>query len=235
MNKYEAKQEARREGYKAKAKKERERADKLLTEGVEMFRQIPGGQPIHIGHHSEASDRAYRERAHNKIGRSLEILEKAKQLEEKADSVGHGGISSDDQDAIKKLTQKLEERQEEHERMKKANAEARRNNTRQPFTRCELSTSNASINRVKKRIESLQRAKKALNPIIRDTWEFRDSVEDNRYMFIFPGKPETHIRTELKKNAFKWSPTRSAWVRKKSPNARRAARNVAIYLRDNCG
>ncbi|MNW12046.1 hypothetical protein D3C71_2096330 [compost metagenome] len=32
-------------------------------------------------------------------------------------------------------------------------------------------------------------------------------------MFVFDGKPSQEVRDLLKRNAFKWSPSRNAWVR----------------------
>jgi len=44
-------------------------------------------------------------------------------------------------------------------------------------------------------------------------YTYREDVEENRVMFEFDGKPEQNVRDLLKRNAFNWSPSRSAWVR----------------------
>ncbi|MGE8450885.1 MAG: hypothetical protein ACN6OP_09780 [Pseudomonadales bacterium] len=44
-------------------------------------------------------------------------------------------------------------------------------------------------------------------------YTYREDVEENRVMFEFDGKPEQNVRDLLKRNAFKWSPSRNAWVR----------------------
>ena len=43
---------------------------------------------------------------------------------------------------------------------------------------------------------------------------------DERYRFIFDGKPEQEIIATLKSNGFKWSPKNSAWQRQITSNAK---------------
>lgn len=54
--------------------------------------------------------------------------------------------------------------------------------------------------------------------------------KDNRVQFVFPGKPDAETRAILKRYAFKWSPTRGAWVRKAKANGLLAAKAVAKEL-----
>ncbi|MCY1358950.1 hypothetical protein D9M69_455000 [compost metagenome] len=49
-------------------------------------------------------------------------------------------------------------------------------------------------------------------------------------MFIFPGKPDEQTRTLLKSQAFKWSPSRDAWVRQLNNAGRWAAKQVRETL-----
>ncbi|MCY1286291.1 hypothetical protein D9M70_352600 [compost metagenome] len=49
-------------------------------------------------------------------------------------------------------------------------------------------------------------------------------------MFIFPGKPDEQTRTLLKSQAFKWSPSRGAWVRQLNNAGRWAAKQVRETL-----
>jgi hypothetical protein len=44
---------------------------------------------------------------------------------------------------------------------------------------------------------------------------------------IFPGKPSEEIRTELKRNGFRWSPMAGAWQRMPSTWAWTLAREIA--------
>lgn len=94
-----------------------------------MAEVIPFGQPILVGHHSEGRDRRYRGRIHDKFGKSFALQDKAKHYEQKAASVGTGGISSDDPDAIQKLRAELEGCEQSQERMKAANKAIRAHKT----------------------------------------------------------------------------------------------------------
>ena len=84
----------------------REEAERLHEHAHQMADVIPFGQPILVGHHSEGRDRRYRERIHNTFGKAFATMDKAGHYERKAASVGTGGISSDDPDAVDKLKAK---------------------------------------------------------------------------------------------------------------------------------
>ena len=49
-------------------------------------------------------------------------------------------------------------------------------------------------------------------------------------MFLFEGKPAKDTRDVLKRHGFRWSPTRSAWVRQLTGNAQWAAKDVIRHL-----
>lgn len=104
---YEKKQEARRERYEDLADRRRREGEAALALARRMAEVIPFGQPILIGHHSEKRDRGFRNRIHNKYGKGFESLKKSEYYASKAASVGTGGISSDDSNAISKLREKL--------------------------------------------------------------------------------------------------------------------------------
>jgi hypothetical protein len=55
-------------------------------------------------------------------------------------------------------------------------------------------------------------------------FEITDDATENRVMVTFPGKPSAEIRSKLKAQGFKWSPTRGAWVRMRSAHALAAAK-----------
>jgi len=105
MTPYEAKQEAKRARLLAAADRARERSDAAYTRADlrEEVSGIPFGQPILVGHHSEGRHRRAIERADNAMRASIEADKRAKVLEQRADAVGTGGVSSDDPDAIAKL------------------------------------------------------------------------------------------------------------------------------------
>lgn len=58
----------------------------------------------------------------------------------------------------------------------------------------------------------------------------RIDYSDERYRFVFDGKPEQGVIDMLKQNAFKWSPANKAWQRQITPSARYAVDRIVEYL-----
>lgn len=228
MNAYEEKQEAKKERFEERAARARGKADALYAKGRHALEQIPFGQPILVGHHSEKGDRAYRGRAVSQIDRSFQESDKAEYYERRAESVGTAGISSDDPDAIPKLTEKLAALVSLQERMKEGNAQARKEGKEKPFAGYQLTNNNANIRSTKKRIEELQKKASmvALPAVVGNGYTKLEDVEDNRIWFIFTGIPGEDVRGILKSNGFKWSPSRKAWVRMFNQSGRYAAQRV---------
>ena len=256
MNTYEERQEARRERYEALA----ERAEAESTERADishkMASAIPFGQPVH-----GVRDRSYRDKIGKQMDKAVEASRKAAYWKRKADSVGLGGISSDDPDAAKKLGAKLKERTKQQDYMKAVNAALRLKDTvkgdarlealgmgpdeiaarRQPnewgrigvFPRWMLSNNSSEIRRIKQRIEALGKAQERedeAEDVETDLYTYR--IEDNRVQFIFEGKPEPAVRGILKRYAFRWSPSRGAWVRQATANGIYAAKRVRKELNE---
>ena len=258
MNSYEEHLEARRERLLEKAEKAREESNARYERARKMGEAIPFGQPIIVGHHSESRDRAYRNRMWGHYDKAHELSEKADYYEEKAESVGRGGISSDDPDAIQKLTEKLEKLKKHQEIMKNANRAIRMKDTekgdaklremgfsddeiiklREPdfcgqigYPAYALQNNNANIHRIEGRIKDLQRRQEReaeAEAVTTDLYEYK--IDDNRCQFIFDGKPEEEVRAILKSHSFKWSPSRGAWVRQASVNGMYAAEAVRKEL-----
>jgi hypothetical protein len=255
MNSYEERQEARRERYLERAEKARAESSEGWRQVREMSDAIPFGQPIHVGHHSEKGDRAYRARIEKTSEKAFRLNEKADYYEQKAASVGTGGISSDDPEAIEKLKKDAERLKVKQERMKAANRAIRMKDTakgdaklkemgyttediealRTPkygrigFPAWQISNNGANIRRIEGRIKELEeRATREPEHIVTDLYELK--VEDNRVQFIFDGKPDEEVRNILKYHAFKWSPSRGAWVRQASGNGLFAARQAKRKL-----
>ncbi len=121
-NNYQERKQARINRYRELAEKNHAAASAKHQESRDMMSVIPMGQPILIGHHSEARDRRYRERAFNKIGQAVELENKANYYEQKAIAAENNtAISSDDPEAIKLLKEKLEKLEKLQEIMKAAN------------------------------------------------------------------------------------------------------------------
>jgi hypothetical protein len=126
MKSYEQKQERRREGL-------RSRAERLHVQAVELEQRarsdaalIPFGQPILVGHHSEKRDRRFRARIVARLDQAAALEEQALAFDQRAESVGEGGISSDDPEAVRKLREQLEQLKARHLQMKAANDALRR-------------------------------------------------------------------------------------------------------------
>ena len=254
MNEYEQKLENKRQRYLDLATKKHSEANALTNQSHEMASVIPFGQPILIGHHSERADRSYRNKIENKMFKAIDASKTANYYEQKADSIGKGGISSDDPDAVKKLKEKLAGLESLQERMKAANKAIKKNDIealhklgyndsqiaklktpdfcgRIGYPSYALTNNNANIRSTKERIEHLEKIASIEPKIIEcEDKGYIYKEEDNRCQFIFDGKPADEVRNILKQNAFKWSPSRGAWIRQLTGNGQWAAKRVAEAL-----
>jgi hypothetical protein len=162
------------------------------------------------------------------IDKSITMSAHAQDLQERADRIGSGGISSDDPEAIQKLEAKLLGCQDGHAIMIERNREARATGQPKPYATWQLSNSNNNIRSIRERIEQLQRQRSMAAELVKGAgWEMVVDIDDNRIMFKFDKIPDEATRKLLKSRAFKWSPTRKAWVRQLTPNARFAADQIA--------
>lgn len=80
------------------------------------------------------------------------------------------------------------------------------------FASYALSNNNANIRRYKARLAELE-AKRSMQTTTRMFGEMKvvSNVEANRLQLFFPGKPDVELRTLLKRNGFRWSPTNGCW------------------------
>lgn len=170
-------------------------------------------------------------------------------------SVGTGGISSDEPQAIEKLKLKLEKLEKHQELMKAANAAIRMKDRdkgdakleglgytpdeitelrapdfcgRVGYPAFELSNNLANIKRIRERIASLEKMKEAPP----EGWTFDGgqvvvNTEENRVQLIYDEKPDPDTRARLKANGFRWAPSQGAWQRQLSAAGMSAARDVA--------
>ena len=259
MNEYEQRQAERRERLEARAEAARNASNSAYSRAKQMADAIPFGQPILVGHHSETRDRNYRDRIGSTMRKSIELDKKAAHYDDRAAAVGTGGISSDDPDAVGKLRERVGEAEAEQRLMKAVNEVIRANNTaetrvagliamgyshaaaeelikpdfcgRVGYPDYALSNNSANIRRIKARIAQLE--KLATREPVREDHEmfgYREDTDENRVMFTFPGKPSADVRDVLKSNGFKWSPSRSAWVRQLNNAGIYAAQQVTAWL-----
>lgn len=242
MNWYEQKQEARRERLEERAERLRREGDARVNSGMERLRAIPFGQPILVGHHSEKRDRNYRAKAVRSVDKGMELRQAAGEMAARAASVGLGGISSDDPEAVQKLKEELAPLKAKQERMALANKLVRKQDrvaliaqgfpekvvdlwlltpswggkfrAYEPY---ELSNNSANIRRIEQRIEHLGRqATRVSTERTVGAVTIIENTEINRLQFKFPGKPSAAVRAVLKGRGFRWSPSEGAWQRQLS-------------------
>ena len=77
--------EAKAERAATKAEKSELKSKEIYRQAKNMAGQIPFGQPILVGHHSEKRDRSFRDKIHNKFGKAFEEMDKAKYYQEQAE------------------------------------------------------------------------------------------------------------------------------------------------------
>lgn len=107
----------------------REARDSQKSAAERRADQIPFGQPILVGHHSERRHRRDVDRAWDAMGRRVESLRTAERMSERADNIeaaAEHAIYSDDPDAVERLREKLAELEAKREKIKAANAEYRK-------------------------------------------------------------------------------------------------------------
>lgn len=175
---------------------------------------------------------------HNKYlsrqGKLFEEYEEFKDIFYRIDAIAAGDriIKSNDPEAIDKLKEKLAKAQEEHAGYKAYNAKARKEGT-EPYAPYVLTNSNGRIKGIKDRIAHLERlAAQETKEVVIETEsvgaiKIVDNVEACRLQIFFPGKPSAEVRTQLKKNGFRWTPSISAWQSYRSENAKRIAQQIA--------
>ncbi len=163
-------------------------------------------------------------------------------------------IMSGDADAVERLNEELAKLEESQARMKAVNSayskylkdpeiievldlsDAERDMIRnykpryawepRPFAPYELSNNSANIRRVKARVEQLFRAKATAATVIEAGYiKIEDSPAENRVRLFFPDEPTADVRTNLKKNGFRWSPSVGAWQAYRNPNSMRVAQS----------
>lgn len=255
---YHQRREKRIANAKNRALINEQEAESLYSSAKEMASHIPFGQPILVGHHSEKKDRNYRDKIHDKFGKSFEKMEKAKYYTEKAETIeSYDAISSDDPQALQKLEQKLKSLQEAQEFMKSANKCIKKKDmesflklphtslkiwedlNKPDFTGCRgfarysLTNNGANIRQVQNRIGKLKKLseRQSVDKVINGVRIF-ENREANRLQVIFKGKPEAETIKKLKSCGFRWAPSENAWQRHISNTAFHLAKQIAEALVD---
>lgn len=95
------------------------------------------------------------------------------------------------------------------------------------FERYQLTNNLANIKRMKDRVIEMEAKaqKREEAPVEEETYKALTVVrnhDDDRLQLLFDDKPEDDVRTLLKRNGFRWAPSKAAWQRQITDNANRA-------------
>lgn len=249
MNDYEQKKQDRIDRYRDRAEKARAESSALSQQAADMAHAIPFGQPVH-----GAADRRYRERIGQKMDKSIEAADKAAYYEAKAQAAENNtAISSDDPEAIAKLTEKLDALQTAQTLMKNINAYYRKYGTCRgcdgisdelaakldqdvkegppwvnvPFASYALSNNNQEIHRIQDRLKKLTEARElGYSGWTFDGGRVEANSEKNRLQIFFDEIPPEEVRKELKGWGFRWARSEGAWQRQLTDNAIYAASRI---------
>lgn len=189
-----------------------------------------------------------------------DFYEQTQTILDKLENILYGReiIKSNDERAIEKLEEKLEDMKAAQERMKAANKALRLKDIesgndklremgysedlikklREPdcfgwigYPQFELSNNNANIHRVEERINTLKAAKeRGSSEQDYGTFKVVENTEVMRYQIIFEDKPDEEIRAILKGNGFKWAPSQGAWQRQITANGKWALKTTIEKL-----
>lgn len=208
---YQERQEAKAEYYKDKAEALKSASQSAYNRSKAISDLIPMGQPILIGHHSEARHRRDIDRIQNSFNKSIELREKAEYYEHKAENaINNNNISSDNPEALKLLKEKLEA-------LEQKRAELKKDKNKPAYVLPNLA---GQIRQVRERIKQLE-----ATASIEDKEEVINGItlkldkQDNRVKIIFPDIPSEEVRAKLKSYGFHWSPYNQAWQRQLNNSA----------------
>lgn len=252
---YAAKQQARIDRLAKRAEKHEAASDAAWQSAHGIMDQIPFGQPILVGHHSEKHHRRDAAKIDSRMRKCVEEANTAKALRARLEAAEKNtAINSDDPDAILHLKAKLEKMEAFHALMVGVNKFVKKKGVtdeeraallkegyglkdatitalltpdclgRTGFADYQLQNHSADMRRLKKRIAEID-ARDAMQPTDQIFGDIRvwEDVIDNRVKIEFPGKPNDAVRSTLRHAGFVWSPTNSAWQRKRTPVALREA------------
>jgi hypothetical protein len=98
------------------------------------------------------------------------------------------------------------------------------------FSDYALTNNSANIRRMKARLEQISSMKKATGFEAQgEKARLEDAPSDNRVRLFFPSKPSEEVRTRLKANGFRWSPTIGAWQAYRNQRTYDFAKQEAVY------
>ena len=231
-------QEARAERYREYAENAAKRATAAFNASNDAVANIPLGQPILVGYHSEKAHRRALERSNGAMMRSVHESEKAAYYARKAEAVeNNDNIYIGDDDAIERLEEKIAKLTTLQEQMKGSNKILRNSKMSHMekidaiialgiseakatrivrenlvFPSYALTNNNAKINAAKKQLEKAKSlAGKEDREYEAGDLTIEECYSENRVRIYFPGKPGDEMRENLKRNGFRWAPSMGCW------------------------
>lgn len=234
MNNFEAKRQARLERFKELAEKHKQQAGQRFENASKMAACIPMGQPILVGHHSEKSDRAFRDRIDGNMRKGIDHENKAAHFENRAAAIeNNSSILSDDPEAKQKLQEKIEKIERTSAEMKRINAHYKAHGTfpddgdpalvklgqeniavwrgGRPFPQYSFTNLRGQVKNARQRLANLNRVN-SFEPF--EINGIKVDVVEAQIQVSFSYKPNEETRTKLKSLAMKWSSYSKKWVRK---------------------
>ena len=152
-------------------------------------------------------------------GRFWAEFEELQRIEQRINAVIAGDkiIKSSDDNALELLKGKLAKAQEQHQGYKDHNKKAKKEGG-ETLPSYVLSNSNGRIKAIKDRIaklEKMEEAKKSsdiqLDEVEGDGYRIVDNIADDRIQIHFEDKPDADLRNKLKRNGFRWTPSKGVW------------------------
>lgn len=251
---FEERKQARIDRLTEAAYRAEQESEAAYKRGKAISANIPFGQPILVGHHSEKSARADAQKIENAYRKTFESAEKAEYFAKRAAAVENSSaISSDDPNSIEKLQEKIDKLTAQKEFYKAVNAYYRKHKTckgfvgaqgaltdeqaakldantadgYQPVAGYELTSLNQRIKAAQERIDRLKIAEEMPDEtIVFDGGEIDSNSEINRVIIRFDERQSEEVTAQLKRNGFKWSPTSKGWQRLRTPWALRLAKQL---------
>ncbi|MBX3216931.1 MAG: DUF3560 domain-containing protein [Labilithrix sp.] len=251
MADYEAKRTQRIDRLKARAARLTRAADAASERARAISSQIPLGQPVLVGHHSQRRHERDLERIRNRFARAVKLRDEAAAVLRRVRAAeSNRAISSDDPEAVDKLRAKLAKLEADRALMVAANKAARSKAPQEALVALGLSSamvtqiltpdfmgrigfpdyvlrnSAGEASRLRKRIAAMEARSSAPAPEAVELPNARIEEADNRVRIFFSDRPSEALRASLKGSGFRWAPSVGAWQRHASPGAWYAAKRL---------
>mgnify|MGYP007071574054 CR=1 FL=1 len=229
---YEARRQKRYDHLLEAARKAERESQAAHTQSDAISSMIPLGQPILVGHYSEARHRRALETIRSKARKGYELAKLADEYRSRAASIeANTAIFSDDPQAIEKLGGKIAQLKARQERMKAVNKLVRKNDReglaamgytdkqidslmtpdscgRVGYPDYAITNNGAALRNARKRAERVAAMQatedytKEINGV-----KIEYSPSENRIRAKFPARVSKDVYNELRRNGFRYAPS----------------------------